>query len=240
MREFCRVCWPSRMPYFTFCAPFSSPLCVCARCCACQGLCDDGLGSRCATVIDNNGTHEGVDITPKLNILKPVQVGQRKDKPTHARASLCRLLPTPSAAAPSQRWRVFASLRSSVSTAAAMTSLLITNLPPLFETRSYSLSVHGHFRGADCFAFIVSLSVARVSPSSAFASRPRTPSEIRVLRGQRLFFALVFPSAASPRAAVPVLSRPVPYAGAGFAPPVPFVPRFAACAVQARHISADM
>eukprot|EP00752_Nemacystus_decipiens_P007817 g6982.t1 len=36
-------------------------------------FCDDGLGSRCATVIDNNGTHENVDITPSLQILKPVQ-----------------------------------------------------------------------------------------------------------------------------------------------------------------------
>lgn len=39
-----------------------------------QAFCDDGLGSRCATVIDNNGTHENVDITPRLKILKPVQV----------------------------------------------------------------------------------------------------------------------------------------------------------------------
>ncbi|CBJ26995.1 conserved unknown protein [Ectocarpus siliculosus] len=34
-------------------------------------LCNDGLGSRCATVIDNNGTHQGVDITHNLKILEP-------------------------------------------------------------------------------------------------------------------------------------------------------------------------
>ncbi len=59
--------------FLVFCPPLLSsvraPLCY-----VCQGLCKDGLGSRCATVIDNNGTHEGVDITPNLKILKPVQV----------------------------------------------------------------------------------------------------------------------------------------------------------------------
>eukprot|EP00903_Cladosiphon_okamuranus_P014492 g13443.t1 len=39
-------------------------------------FCNDGLGSRCATVIDNNGTHETVDITPRLSILKPVQISK--------------------------------------------------------------------------------------------------------------------------------------------------------------------
>ncbi|CAM9907508.1 unnamed protein product [Pylaiella littoralis] len=39
-------------------------------------LCKDSSGSRCATVIDNNGTHERVDITPNLKILTPVQVSK--------------------------------------------------------------------------------------------------------------------------------------------------------------------
>lgn len=41
-----------------------------------QGLCEsyEDPSSRCATVIDNNGTHEGIDITDMLKISKPTQV----------------------------------------------------------------------------------------------------------------------------------------------------------------------
>lgn len=39
-----------------------------------QGLCEDEDNSRCATVVDNNGTHSNIDVTDRLNILKPVQV----------------------------------------------------------------------------------------------------------------------------------------------------------------------
>lgn len=40
-----------------------------------QAFCDDDSpGARCAKVVDNNGTHQGVDVTHNLVISAPVKV----------------------------------------------------------------------------------------------------------------------------------------------------------------------